>query len=216
MKKQVQAKPHSLLLDLITDFLGGLLVAIGTYNFAASADFPVSGVSGIAVVFYHYLKWPIGTMTFLMNLPILIICGRILGLLFVLRSVRTMLISSIATDVIAPLLPMYQGNLFFATMCCGIISGIGYALIYSRDTSTGGTDFIMMSVQKKNPDFTLGKISFVIDSAVLVFNGVLMKAGIKKLFFALIGSAAMCVVIDRSMPLLSGIYHGNSLPVKKE
>ena len=41
----------------------GLLIAIGVYNFAAASEFPVAGISGIALLFYHFFNIPIGIMT---------------------------------------------------------------------------------------------------------------------------------------------------------
>ena len=35
-------------LDILVDIAAGLLIAIGVYNFALNADFPVAGFSGIA------------------------------------------------------------------------------------------------------------------------------------------------------------------------
>lgn len=38
-------------LSLLTDILGGMLIAVGTYNFAAMAHFPMAGLNGIALIF---------------------------------------------------------------------------------------------------------------------------------------------------------------------
>lgn len=38
-------------LDIFVDILGGIFIALGTYNFAAAAEFPMVGVNGIALIF---------------------------------------------------------------------------------------------------------------------------------------------------------------------
>ena len=43
-------------LDILVDIAAGLLIAIGVYNFALNADFPVAGFSGIAIIMYHLLN----------------------------------------------------------------------------------------------------------------------------------------------------------------
>ena len=78
------------MVDISADIMGSLLIAVGLYNFAAASEFPVTGVSGIALVFYYYWGLPIGTVTMALNIPIILICGRILGLKFMLRSLKTM------------------------------------------------------------------------------------------------------------------------------
>ena len=95
------------IIDLLADCLGSFLIAIGVYNFAAASEFPVTGVSGLALVFYYYWKLPIGIMTMCLNIPIILICGRILGIKFMLKSLKTMLISTFFMDVVAPLFPIY-------------------------------------------------------------------------------------------------------------
>ena len=75
-------------IDLLCDIVGSFMVAIGVYNFATASKFPVTGVSGIAQVLYIYFKLPIGIMTTVINIPIILICGRILGLKFMLKSLK--------------------------------------------------------------------------------------------------------------------------------
>ena len=68
-----------IVIDVGADVFGGLLIAIGVYNFAVASGFPVAGVSGIAVLFYHFFNIPIGIMTILLNIPIALVCYRLLG-----------------------------------------------------------------------------------------------------------------------------------------
>ena len=90
-------------IDILVDIVGGMLVAIGVYNFAANSGFPVAGISGIALIFYHLFGLPIGTVTIALNIPIIIMCYRLLGKRFLIRSIKTMVISSLLMDYVAPL-----------------------------------------------------------------------------------------------------------------
>ena len=95
-------------IDLGTDILGGLLIAIGVYNFAVASEFPVAGISGIAIIFYHFWGIPIGVMTNILNIPIIIVCYKLLGKKFLLKSLKTMLISNALLDIVAPMFPVYE------------------------------------------------------------------------------------------------------------
>lgn len=192
-------KKKEIVIDLVADVLGSLLIAIGIYNFAAASEFPVTGVSGIALVLYHYFKWPIGTLTMIINIPIIIICGKVLGMKFMLKSLKTMLISTFFMDIIAPLLPVYQGELILSCICMGLLSGLGYALIYMRNTSTGGTDFITMAIRALNPHLSLGKIIVALDCSVLLICGLLMGGNVDKIIYGLIGTYIVSVVVDKVM-----------------
>ena len=81
-------KNMNLAIDILVDIVGGILIAIGVYNFAAAAKFPMVGFNGIALIFYHLFGWPIGTTALLLNIPVALFTFRILGRSFFLRSVR--------------------------------------------------------------------------------------------------------------------------------
>jgi len=192
-------KIKTFVIDLLVDVVGSFLIAIGIYNFATASEFPVTGVSGIAQVLYLYFGLPIGTMTTLINIPIILICGKVLGLKFMLKSGKTLLISNFVMDVIAPLLPVYKGEMILSTICMGLVAGLGYALIYMRGTSTGGTDFITMAIRAKKPHLSLGRIIVIVDCSVLLICGLLMGGSIDKIIYGLISTYIVSVVVDKVM-----------------
>lgn len=194
-----QNKTIELIKDICIDIIGGILIAVGVYNFAAAAKFPMVGFNGIALIFYHLFGWPIGTVAMLMNIPVAIFCFRILGRKFFLRSVRTILITSIIMDVVAPMFPLYQGDRLLAAICCGVLSGLGYAMIYMRESSTGGSDFIMMSIKAKNPHLSLGNIAFAMDAIIVVIGTVLVSKDVDSLIYGMIISYLLAMVMDKVM-----------------
>lgn len=184
--------------DIAVDFVGGLLIAIGIYNFAVNAMFPMTGVSGIALILYHLFQLPIGATTMLLNIPISIGCYRILGRNFFLRSIRSIVITSLVMDFVAPFIPLYSGDRMLAAICTGIFAGLGYALIYMNNSSTGGSDFITMSIRAKKPHVSLGKISFIIDTAIVLIGGFIYK-DIDGIIYGTIISFLLSYVIDKLM-----------------
>lgn len=199
VKAERKEKIKNISMDFLADVAGSFLIAAGVYNFAAASEFPITGISGIALVFYHYLKWPIGTVSLILNIPIIVICAKTLGVKFMLRSLKTIIISTLVMDFVAPLFPMYQGDILLSCICRGVLCGVGYALIYMRNTSTGGTDFIMMTIHAKKPHLTLGRISMLIDCTILVVNGILMQGNLDKIIYGMMGTVIACTVIDKVM-----------------
>lgn len=190
--------------DIVIDVIGGILIGVGIYNFAANAEFPLAGVSGLALILYRLFGLPIGWGTILLNVPIAAGCYRTLGRTFFLRSVRSVIITSLITDYIAPLFPAYSGDRMLAAICTGIFSGLGYALIFMNNSSTGGMDFISMAVRVKNPHIPLGKIVFVLDVVIVLFGGAIFR-DIDATIYGLIISYLLTVVIDK---ILYGIDVG--------
>ena len=101
-----------------------MLLALAVYNFASCAGFPVAGISGIALIIYHLTGLPMGAVTLALNIPIVIFCYKFLGRDFFIRSVKTMIISSILLDYVAPLLPVYEGDRLLAAICTGVLQGL--------------------------------------------------------------------------------------------
>lgn len=192
-------KVKEIVIDLLADIAGSMLIALGVYNFAAASEFPVAGISGIALVLYHFFDIPIGIMSLILNIPIVLVCYKLLGKTFLLKTLKTMAISTFFMDVVAPLLPVYEGELMLSCICMGLLSGLGYALIYMRDTSTGGADFVIMAVRVLKPHLSLGKIIIVMDCTVVLVGGLLMGGNIDKIIYGLIGSYFLSVVVDKVM-----------------
>ncbi len=163
----MENKKMKWLLDILVDICSGVLLAAATYSFAVPAGFPMSGVSGVALILYRLFGTPVGTMTILLNIPIALVCYRTLGRQFYLRSLKTVAITSVIMDALGPRLPAYHGELLLAAICAGVLCGIAYGMVFMRGSSTGGFDFIIMTVRHYRPHLSAGRIAFVQDAAVI-------------------------------------------------
>lgn len=189
---------RTFLKQLAMEILGSILIAAAIYNFAVQAEFPMTGFSGISIILYRLIGMPIGFSTILLNIPVAILCYRLLGRKFFLSSIRCMIISSIFIDYIAPLFPVYEGDRLLAALCTGVIGGLGYTLIYMQNSSTGGSDFITMAVKALNPHLSLGKITFVLDMCIILAGGILLK-DIDGIIYGMIVNYLFAIVMDKMM-----------------
>ncbi|MCI5869665.1 MAG: YitT family protein [Dorea sp.] len=186
-------------IDLLVDVVASILIAIGLYNFALNANFPVSGFSGIAIILYHLFGLPVGAGSILLNIPVSIFCYKFLGKKFFLKSLKTMIISSFFIDYVAPMFPAYEGDRLLAALCMGVLCGIGYAMIFMRGSSTGGQDFISVAIKKVKPHMTLGIISFAIDLFTIALGTALVFKNIDGMIYGLIVTYLLAIVMDRIM-----------------
>ena len=74
------------IIDILCEIAGNLLIGFATYNVAASADFAVSGFSGIALILFKFYNIPMGTTIFLLNIPFALLCIKIIGWKFIVKS----------------------------------------------------------------------------------------------------------------------------------
>lgn len=184
--------------DVAAEGVGSFLIAISLYNFALAAQFPMTGFSGISMIFYRLLAWPIGLTTLVLNIPVAALCWKLLGRSFFLRSVRCMIISSVLIDYVAPLLPVYQGDRLLAAICAGVLNGLGAALIYLRNSSTGGMDFIILAAKSVRPHLSLGKIAFVADVGIVIIGGLIFHDN-DGIIYGIIINYIFAIVVDKSM-----------------
>ena len=187
--------------DVLHDVIGSFLYAIGISFFAAKADFAPGGITGVAMIINHFLPFlKIGLLTLLINVPVAIICYRLLGRVFFFKSVKSMLISAFFMDVIFPLIPQYNGaeNPLLAALFAGALSGAGLALIYMPGSSTGGTDFVIMSIRKLKPHLSIGSISLIVDGVVILL-GWPVFGNINAVLYGVLMTIVSTTIIDKIM-----------------
>ena len=202
MKKN---KLLSYVADIIILTIGCAMIAFATYNVALYADFPLAGFSGIAFVLYHFWKLPIGLTVLVMNIPLAILCLKRIGPAFMIKTGYCMIISTILLDEVMPLLPVYNGDLMLCALSTGVLSGVGYALVYTRSSSTGGTDFITMLAKARWPHLKLSTVIMISDITVIVVSGLLYST-VDHILFGVIIDVVMTTVIDR---FILGLNSGN-------
>lgn len=188
----------NLALQLFWEIVGSIFIASGIYNFAVQAEFPMTGFSGISIILYRFFHIPIGLSTIILNIPVALLCYRLLGKKFFISSIRCMIISSIFIDYIAPMFPVYEGSRLLAALCTGVLGGIGYALIYIQNSSTGGSDFIIMAVKALKPHISLGRIAFLSDVGIILLGGILFK-DIDGVIYGMIVNYLFAVMVDKVM-----------------
>lgn len=196
--KHYKNKLQELIVQLLWELVGSIFIAIGIYNFAVQAEFPMTGFSGISIILYQLFNVPIGLSTILLNIPVAIICYKLLGKKFFISSIRCMIISSVIIDYVAPLFPVYEGSRLLAALCTGIFGGIGYALIYCRNSSTGGSDFIIMAVKALRPHLSIGNIAFCSDIGIILIGGILFK-DVDGIIYGMIVNYIFAIVTDKIM-----------------
>ncbi len=195
-------KNREILFDLFWEVLGSTLIAAAIYNFAIYSQFPMTGFSGIALIFYRLFNLPIGLTTIILNIPVALLCYKLIGRQFMIKSLRCMVISSIFIDYIAPIFPVYTGSRMLAAITTGVLGGIGYAMIYARKSSTGGSDFIIMACKALKPHLKLGTIAFISDIGIILAGGIIFK-DIDGIIYGMIINFIFAVMVDKTMSMLN-------------
>lgn len=182
--------------EVTIEIIGSFLTAIAIYNFAVASEFPMTGFSGISLILYRLFNLPIGLTILVLNIPVAILCYKLLGRKFFLRSIRCIIINSLMIDYLAPLFPIYEGSRMISAIYTGVLGGLGYAMIYTQNSSTGGTDFVIMAVKALKPYLSLGKIAFASDILIILFGGILFN-DVDGIVYGMIINFLFAVMVDK-------------------
>ena len=178
--------------------LGCFVAAAGIYSFAVASGVPVTGVAGVCAILYRLFGIPMGLSNVLINIPIILFSYKVLGKSFLLRSMRCMVLFAVFTDYLLPMMPVYTGDRLLATLCGGVICGIGDALIYMQNSSTGGLDFITMAIKSRHPHMPFGNLTFAAALAVILANGLVFH-DVDSIIYGLIFNFLSSYIINRMM-----------------
>lgn len=176
--------------------LGVAIYSLGTAYFIVPAKIAPGGAVGIALMINHVTDLPIGTMTLLINVPLLVLAWKYLSHSFAINTaIATVLVTIVLDFIVTPLCPLYAGDRLMGSVYGGIVVGVGMGLIFMAGFTTGGTDIAGYLLQKKFPHFSIGRALMVIEGFILAASIVVFEdvdAGL----FGLISVFAQTKAID--------------------
>lgn len=143
---------------------------------------------------------PVGLVSFLINVPLIVLGWRILGRDCVVKTIITAVISAIMLDeVVSPFFPQYEGDVLLAAIFGGVLMGLGMSVIFRRGSTTGGTDIVSHILKHKKPLLPLGRALLIVDAAVIL-SSVIVFGHIESAMYALVCLYATVEVIDAIVP----------------
>ena len=209
--KKLQYNWKEFLIDTLIFILASTAFSIGINCFLANNNILNGGITGIATILNYLFDFPIGMGIFIMNMPLLIIALRKLGLLFVFRTFWVIAISSVIIDLGA-FLPVYKNDLLLSSIFGGVLSGFSLGIIFLRNATTGGVDIIARLIKLKHPHITLGKSIFILDAIVIITGGIIYK-NIESMLYAAIAVFVSAQVLDY---VIYGISRGATIMIISE
>ncbi|BAL81180.1 YitT family protein [Caldisericum exile] len=156
-------------------FIGSFIYAIAINVFIQPNHIAPGGFIGIAIILNHYIPFlKVGITVVLMNIPLLILGLKRIGLKFFFGTILGTVLSSILIDILAPFLPSFTTDPMLAALYGGFIMGAGIGIVFRFYASTGGTDLLAQIIY----DFTglpFGQALMVVDVAIIIASGFVFK-----------------------------------------
>lgn len=181
--------------------LGCAVYAISVAVFSTPNNIAPGGIVGIStVIHYLYPALPVGATTLVLNIPIFLWGGLVLGWKYLTRSLVTTFISSVLIDFFSmgfmqKVIPPYTGDPMLVAVFGGLLCGVGLALIFYCGSSTGGTDIVSRIMHEKKPHISMGNFMMGVDFLVIVLSAFVF-GNIDNALYALIFIFVSAKIID--------------------
>lgn len=149
---------------LITLF--SVLYSCGVSLFLDPNQLAPGGVTGIAVICNTLLDLGTGTWVFLINIPILCLGLQKFGGRFMISTVYSIAVISVATNLLENA-PVLTTDPLAAALAGGALIAVSVGSVIKLNATTGGIDIIVKILRKKYPHLKTGGIYLLMDSAVV-------------------------------------------------
>lgn len=181
--------------DYVVILFGLVVYSIGLVGFLIPNEIVTGGLSGVALLVKYASDIPVWSSTLVANFILLVIAWILLGKHFVWNTLcGAMGLSAmigIAEQFLKPLLePGDPLGIIIGAACCG--TGLG--LVYSRNSTTGGTDIVAALVTRYRY-ISIGRVLMLVDVLIISFSWFLF-ASIEKIIYGLIVAAVVYYSVD--------------------
>lgn len=152
--------------------LGIFLVAIAFNLFLAPYNLASNGVSGLSIIVKRFTGISEGTFILASNIILIGISYNYLGWEKTKHSIIGSILFPIFVSITSPItnfIVIENMDLLIISLLGGVISGVGYGLVYQNDYTTGGTD-ILNQLMEKYCKVPMGKSIIYVDGMVVLLG----------------------------------------------
>ena len=185
--------------DYLMILLGTLMYGFGFNAFILSNEIVTGGVSGIcALIFFASNEMiPVSVSYFVINVALLLVALKILGLKFLIKTIFGVLSLSASLSFFEWLLQgktLLPDEPFMSILIGAFLCGAGLGLVFSVGGSTGGTD-IIGAVVNKYKNISIGRILLFCDFIIISSSFVLFH-DVEKIVFGFVEMFVSNNVLD--------------------
>jgi uncharacterized membrane-anchored protein YitT (DUF2179 family) len=138
--------------DYALILFGSILLAVSMHLFFIPHQLVAGGLSGAAQIINSFTGWPIGTLTFLLNIPLFILGWFYLGgYRFLARTVVAAFLFSVVLDGLEYVWPgvTLTNDLTLNTLYGGVTAGVAVGLLFRARATSGGTDVLARILERR-------------------------------------------------------------------
>ena len=186
--------------NAIKDFLiitfGTIIVAAAVFFFMLPSHVSVGSGAALAMVLSNFIPLSVSTITLIMNIGLLIIGFVLVGPTFGAKTVYCSVLMPMVMGVFERIFPNFQSitqDPLLDVICYILVVGIGLAILFPRDASSGGLD-IVAKIMNKYLHMDLGQAMSV--SGIVVALSSALRYDAKTVVLSVLGTYFGGLVVD--------------------
>lgn len=175
---------------------GTAIAAAAVYFFMLPSNLVVGSASALAMVIGKFVPLPVSVITFILNIGLLIVGFLLIGPEFGAKTIYTSILLPAMMGVYELAFPDFQsitGDAFQDMVCYILVLGVGLAMLFSCNASSGGID-IVSKLMNKYLRMDLGKSMSLAGMLVAISSVFCYDA--KTVALSLVGTYLSGIAID--------------------
>lgn len=139
--------------------VGNVIVAAAVFFFMFPSHVSVGSGAALAMVLSNFIPLSVSTITLIMNVGLLTIGFLLIGPEFGAKTVYCSILMPVVMGVFEKIFPNFQSitqDPLLDVICYILVVGVGLAILFSRNASSGGLD-IVAKIMNKYLKMDLGK-----------------------------------------------------------
>ncbi|HOU12126.1 MAG TPA: YitT family protein [Anaerolineae bacterium] len=180
--------------DYLLIFVGSVIIAANVPLFLEPNHVVSTGVTGLGMLTYYLWGWPIGLVTLLINIPLLLAGIRWGGgLRFFIRTIFAVVVLTASIDVLSHYLAPVAADPLLYTLFGGLLDGVGIGLVLRGRGTTGGTDIVAQLLARYR-SIPFGQVLMIVNGVILL--GAAAVVGVTPVLYALVVNFVSGRVVD--------------------
>lgn len=170
--KTPKQKVFGIVIDYIVIIGVAIAMALNYQLFIVENHYAPAGINGIATMIQYKTGFSLGYFSLIVSIPLCVAAVFIVSRQYAARTFCFSVFYSCSyiffnnIDISAFKYNANGQNMIFPVIISGTVSGLIYAVLFQRNSSTGGSDVISKFLSVKKPEFNFFWVMFAINAAV--------------------------------------------------
>ena len=189
-------KVRNTIKEFIIITIGTIIVAAAVFFFMMPSHVSVGSGAALAMVLSNFIPLSVSTITLIMNVGLLVIGFLLVGPEFGVKTVYCSILMPVVMGLFELLFPNFQSitqDPFLDVVCYILVVGVGLAILFPRNASSGGLD-IVAKIMNKYLRMDLGKAMSL--SGMLVALSSALCYDSKTVVLSLLGTYFGGIIVD--------------------